>query len=98
MTGLARSRTLHHCRKLSKELVLSFNWQRYILQTGGQPFHALRGETVTVVTYPDHRVEFLHGEDVLPFKALDPARTATAPVRASSTRRQPSLVLPSRAP
>ena len=43
MTGLARSRTLHHCRKLSKELVLSFNWQRYILQTGGQPFHALRG-------------------------------------------------------
>lgn len=85
VTGLARSRTLHHCRKLSKDLVLSFDRQRSILQTGGQPRHALRGETVTVVTYPDHRVELLRGEDVLPFKALDPARTVTAPVRASTT-------------
>jgi hypothetical protein len=80
VTGLARSRTLHHCRKLSKELVLSFDRQRCILQTGGQPRHALRGETVPVVTYPDHRVALLHGEDVLPFKALDPARTVTAPL------------------
>jgi len=66
VTGLARSRTIHHCRKLFKDLVLSFDRQRYILQTGGQPCNALRGETVTVVTYPDHRVEFLHGEDACP--------------------------------
>ena len=78
--------------------MLSFDRQLSILQTGGQPRHALRGETVTVVIYPDHRVELPHGEDVLPFKALDPARTATAPVRASTTGRQPSLALPSRAP
>ena len=85
LTGLARSRTLHHCRKLSKDLVLSFDRQLSILQTGGQPRHALRGEIVTVVIYPDHRVELPHGEDVLPFEALDPARTVTAPVRASTT-------------
>ena len=59
--------------------MLSFNRQRYILQTGGQPRHALRGETVTVVTYPDHSVELLHGEEVPPLKVLDPDRTVTAP-------------------
>ena len=50
VTGLARSRTLHHCYKLSRDLLLSFNRQRCIVQTGGQSRHALRGETVTVMT------------------------------------------------
>jgi len=59
--------------------VLSFNRQRCIVQTRGQPRHALRGETVTVVTYPDHSVELPHGEEVAPFKVLDPDRTVTAP-------------------
>ncbi len=59
--------------------MLSFNRQRYIVQTGGQPRHALRGQTVTVVTYPDHSVVLLHGEAVPPFKVLDPDRTVTAP-------------------
>ena len=59
--------------------MLSFNRQRSIVHTGGQPRHALSGETVTVVTYPDHRVELLHGEEVPPFKVLDPDRTVTAP-------------------
>jgi len=40
---LARICALHHTRKLSKDLVLSFQGQRYILQTGGQPRYALRG-------------------------------------------------------
>jgi len=44
---LARICALHHTRKLSKDLVLSFQGQRYILQTGGQPRYALRGETLS---------------------------------------------------
>lgn len=77
---LARICAIHHRRKLSKDLVLSFNRQRYILQTGGQPRYALRGESVTVVLYPDQRIELLHGEERLPFKTFDPAQAPTHPV------------------
>ena len=78
--SLARICALHHHRKLSKDLVLSFNRQRYILQTGSQPRYALRGETVTVVVYPDQRVELLHGVEILPFKLFDPAQAVAVPV------------------
>ena len=77
---LARICAIHHRRKLSKDLVLSFNRQRYILQTGGQPRYALRGATVTVVVYPDQRIELLHGEEILPFKVFDPASAPMPPV------------------
>ena len=73
----ARIDAIHPRRKLSKDLVLSFNRQRYILQTGGQPRDALRGRSVTVVVYPDQRIELLHGEEVLPFKVFDSAHTLT---------------------
>jgi transposase len=76
--GLARLCAIHHRRKLSKDLVLSFNRQRYVLQTKGQPRYALRGETVTVVVYPDRRIELLHGAEILPFKVFDPAQTVAA--------------------
>jgi transposase len=77
---LARICAIHHHRKLSKDLVLSFNRQRYILQTGTQPRYALRGEHVTVVVYPDHHIELLRGEEILPFKVFDTAQTPTPPV------------------
>lgn len=77
---LARICAIHHRRKLSKDLVLSFNRQRYILQTGGQPRYALRGESVTVVVYPDQRIELLHGEEILPFKVFDAASAPKPPV------------------
>jgi len=38
---LSRVCALHSQRKLSKELVVSFQRQRYILQTGGHPRYAL---------------------------------------------------------
>lgn len=74
-TTLARNCAIHHRRKLSKDLVLSFNRQRYIIQTSGDPRYALRGQTVTVVEYPDHRIELLHGAEVLPFKVFDETQT-----------------------
>ena len=77
---LARICAIHHRRKLSKDLVLSFKRQRYILQTGGQPRYALRGATVTVVVYPDQRIELLHGEEILPFKVFDTASAPMPPV------------------
>ena len=78
--GLARICAIPHRRKLSKDLVLSFNRQRYILQTGSQPRYALRGESVTVVVYPDQRIELLHGKEVLPYKVFDPAQAVSLPV------------------
>lgn len=77
--GLALICAIHHQRKLSKDLVLSFNRQRYILQTDGQPRYALRGETVTVVVHPDRGIELLHGEESLPFKVFDPGQAVAVP-------------------
>ena len=71
---------IHHKRKLSKDLVLSFNRQRNILQTDGQPRYALRGEMVTVVVYPDRGIERRQGEENLSLQVFDPAQPVTTPV------------------
>jgi len=76
---LSRSCALHHTRKLSKDLILSFNKQRYILQTGGAPRYALRGKEVTVVSYADGRIEILNGNELLPFKVFDAPKPASPP-------------------
>lgn len=70
---LGRICAIQHRRKLSKDLVVSFNRQRYIVQTGGAPRYALRGQAVTVVEYPDRRIELLHGRESLPFKVFGEA-------------------------
>ena len=77
---LARTCAHHHARKLSKDLVLSFNKQRYILQTGGKPRYTLRGANVAVVAYRDGSIEILHGEEILPFKVFDPQKPEAMPV------------------
>lgn len=77
---LARACALHHPRRLSKDLVLSFNRQRYILQTGGQPRYDLHGQTVTVITHADRRIELLHRGAALAFKPFDPATPDQSPV------------------
>jgi hypothetical protein len=69
---LARVCAPHEHRKLSKDLVLSFQRQRYIIQTGGTPRYSLRGATVTVVAYAGGRIELLWGDEILPFKVFDP--------------------------
>jgi hypothetical protein len=63
---LARNCAIHNTRELSKDLVLSFCRQRYIIQTGGAPRYALRRAYVTIVTYADGRIEPMHGNEVLP--------------------------------
>lgn len=77
---LARICAIHHERKLSKDLVISFNRQRYIIQTGGQPRYALRGQTITVVVYPDARIELVYGDEVLPFTVFDASQAIGQPV------------------
>lgn len=77
---LARACAIQHRRKLDKNLTLSFKRQRHIIQTGGEPRYALRGQTVTVVEYPDGRIELLHGAEVLPFKVFDKAQSIIAAV------------------
>lgn len=70
-TALARACAIQHRRKLDKNLTLSFRRQRYIIQTGDTPRYALRGQAVTVVEYPDGRIELLRGAESLPFKVFD---------------------------
>lgn len=77
---LARVCAIHHRRKLSRDLVVSFKRQRYIVQTGGAPRYALRGQAVTVIEYPDGSVELLHGAESLPFRVFDEARQVDAAV------------------
>jgi len=71
---------IHHERTLSKDLVLSFQRQRHIVQPHGEPRYALRKQRVTVVVYPDHRVEVLRGQEVLEVKAFDPQQEVCAAV------------------
>lgn len=74
-TELARICAIHHRRKLSKDLVLSFRQQRYIIQTGGKPRYV-----VTVIEYSDRRIELLHSAETLPFKVFDETRNITVAV------------------
>lgn len=78
--ALARACAIQQRRKLDKNLTLSFRHQRYIIQTGGEPRYALRGQTVTVVEYPDGRIELLHNAEVLPFNVFDKAQPIIAAV------------------
>ena len=72
---IARITSLHHRRVLSKDLVARFGGQRYIVQTpGGSPRYALRRQPVTVCHYTDGTIELLHGDELLPWRAFDPAR------------------------
>lgn len=75
-TALARACAVQHHRKLSKDLVVSFNRQRYIVQTEGTPRYALRGQAIIVVEFPDNRIELLHHSEVLPFRVFDEAKPA----------------------
>ncbi len=77
---LARICAIHHHRTLSKDLVVSFQRQRYIVQTGGAPRYALRGKKITVVAYDNGHVELLAGQEVLPYKVFDPAQNIPRPV------------------
>jgi len=79
-TELARACALHHRRTLSKDLVLSFNKQRYIVQTGGRPRYDLRGQTVTVIAHANGRIELLYRGEALGFKQFDPPKPDQSPV------------------
>ena len=79
-TQLAQVCAVHHERKLSKDLVVSFNRQRYIIQTDGAPRYDLRGQTVLVIEYADKPIELMHKGKLLPFKAFDPKQEIPFPV------------------
>jgi transposase len=78
--ALSRICAIWHRRKLSKDLVVSFKRQRHIVQTDGAPRYALRGQPVTVIEYPDDRIELLHNTETLPFKVFDEARQINSAV------------------
>jgi len=79
-TQLAQVCAVHHERKLSKDLVVSFNRQRYIIQTDGAPRYDLRGQKVVVIEYADKPIELMHKGKLLPFKAFDPKQEIHFPV------------------
>lgn len=93
---LQRICAIHQKRKLSKDLVLSYQGQRYIIQTQGQPRYALRGAPITVVHYRDQRIELLHGDEVLPFRVFDPRQPEQPPVDEKTLNARVDEVLISR--
>jgi transposase len=96
--ALSRICALHHRRQLSKDLVLSFQQSRYVVQTGGQPRYALRKQTVTVVVYPDRPIELLHGKEVLPYKVFDPERDVPQAVDDKTLDARVDAILKARPP
>jgi len=96
--ALTRLCAIHHRRTLSKDLVLSFNRQRYILQTHGAPRYALRGQRVTVVQYPSGRIELCYGKEILPFKVFDEAKPVSPPVDDKTLNARVDDVLTQRKP
>jgi transposase len=60
-------------RTLSKDLVVTFKGQRYIIQTeAGSPRYALRGKKIEVCVHLDGRVELLNDTESLPYRVFDP--------------------------
>ncbi len=71
--------SLQHARTLSKNLVVSFRGQRYILQTPAHaPRYGLRGRRITVCEHPDGTIELLNGTEVLPYRVFDERRDGPA--------------------
>lgn len=95
---LARICAIHHTRTLSKDLVVSFRRQRYIVQTHGAPRYALRGKKIDVVVYADGRVELVAGQEVLPYKVFDPAQDIPSPVDDKTLNARVDAVLKARHP
>lgn len=93
---LARICAIHHARALSKDLVVSFRRQRYIVQTQGAPRYALRGKKIAVVVYADGRVELVAGQEVLPYKVFDPAQDIAPPVDDKTLNTRVDAVLKTR--
>jgi len=73
---LARICANHETRTLSRNLVLTYRNRRYIIQTGLAARYDLRGAKVTVVQYPDERIELVHGKKLLPFNVFREAKPA----------------------
>ncbi|MFN4148734.1 MAG: hypothetical protein ACK4E4_04200, partial [Rhodocyclaceae bacterium] len=95
---LARICAMHHARTLSKDLVVSFRRQRYIVQTHGAPRYVLRGKKIDVVVYADGRIELVAGEQLLPYKVFDPAQDIPLPVDDKTLNARVDAVLKARHP
>lgn len=79
-TTLSRICASRFERTLSKDLVVTFKGQRYIIQTqAGSPRYALRGKKIEVCVHLDGRVELLSASESLPYRVFDPQRERLPP-------------------
>ena len=77
---LCRICALHHQRTLSKDLVLTFRGQRYIVQTHeANPRYSLRKTRVTVHEHLDGRIELVNGAESLPYRLFDEQKDRPPP-------------------
>ncbi len=65
---LSRHCALSYRRTLSKDLVVSFMGQRYIVQTEGAQRYDLQRKRITVCKHTDGSVELLNGKQSLPYR------------------------------
>jgi hypothetical protein len=79
-TALRRICAWRFERTLSKDLVVTFKGQRYIVQTAaGTPRYALRGKKIVVCVHLNGQVELLNGMESLPYRVFDPLRDKAPP-------------------
>jgi len=78
--ALSRICAVHHERTLSKNLIVSFRGQRYIvLVTEQQPRYRLRQRRISVCEHLDGHIELLCGTESLPYRVFDERRERPAP-------------------
>ena len=78
--ALSRICAVHHERTLSRNLILSFRGQRYIvLVTEDRPRYRLRERRITVCEHLDGRIELLNAAESLPYRVFDDRCERPAP-------------------
>jgi transposase len=80
-SALERICALHHERKISKDVVVSFQNQHYLVLTrGNRLYSTLRGSRVTVCEHLDGSIELLHKERPLSYRLTESGRRRSPPV------------------
>jgi transposase len=80
-SALERICALHHERKVTKDVIVSFRNQRYLmLSRGNRIYSRLRGCHVTVCEHLDGSLEFLHRDRPLSYRPAGSTRHSTSPV------------------
>jgi len=92
--SLDRICAVHHERKVSKDVVVSFHNQHYLVLTRAHRAYAsLRGQRISVCEHLDGTIELLHNGRSLGYRLIESARRRTAAVDAKQLNHRVNQLL-----